>query len=129
LTDRLTLSGRIDRLDQAGGERAVIDYKTGASASIDAVEHGEAVQLPFYVLLLDAGITEAAYLKLDGSGKLDGARLSGDTLQALVKATRDRLLKIDDALLNQAPLPAWGDVEVCRWCDMEGLCRRGAWDV
>jgi hypothetical protein len=28
----------------------------------------------------------------------------------------------------ESPLPAWGDVETCNICDMEGLCRRGMWN-
>jgi ATP-dependent helicase/nuclease subunit B len=26
-----------------------------------------------------------------------------------------------------AALPAWGDTDTCRYCDMDGLCRKQAW--
>jgi ATP-dependent helicase/nuclease subunit B len=26
-------------------------------------------------------------------------------------------------------LPAWGDTGTCRYCEMDGLCRRQAWLV
>lgn len=68
--ERLTLRGRIDRidLDTAGHRARVIDYKTGRLTAIEDGEFkgGEALQLPIYLyaatsLLKDVEVVEADY--------------------------------------------------------------------
>ena len=48
-TERLALSGRVDRIDQRGGELVVVDYKTGRSACTDDEARGSPA-LAMYVL-------------------------------------------------------------------------------
>src|SRR3712207_9415689 len=48
-TERLALSGRVDRIDQRGDELVVVDYKTGRSASTDDEARGSPA-LAAYVL-------------------------------------------------------------------------------
>ncbi|RFU21896.1 PD-(D/E)XK nuclease family protein [Geodermatophilus marinus] len=48
-TERLALSGRIDRIDQRGDELVVVDYKTGRSVCTDDEARGSAA-LAAYVL-------------------------------------------------------------------------------
>lgn len=48
-TDRLALSGRIDRIDERDGEMVVVDYKTGRSGVSDDAARGSPA-LAFYVL-------------------------------------------------------------------------------
>ena len=48
-TDRLALSGRVDRIDQRGDELVVVDYKTGRSVSTDDEARGSPA-LAAYVL-------------------------------------------------------------------------------
>jgi ATP-dependent helicase/nuclease subunit B len=32
-----------------------------------------------------------------------------------------------DEITAGTPLPAWGDEDTCRYCEMDGLCRKQAW--
>ncbi|WP_455202105.1 PD-(D/E)XK nuclease family protein, partial [Kaarinaea lacus] len=48
----INIRGRIDRIDESKEQFSVIDYKTGYIPPIDDVLSGEAIQLPFYLLLL-----------------------------------------------------------------------------
>ncbi len=58
--DHVTLNGKIDRVmrKKSGGKEyvAVIDYKTGSRTfKDDDFERGEAIQLPFYLLMVEKG--------------------------------------------------------------------------
>lgn len=125
---QITLSGRIDRLDHGRDGYAIIDYKTGAVPARDPVLRGEKIQLPFYALLLEQDdIAGAAFLALDDKDVKEKTALDGEALAMLRDAIRERLLLLKRQLDAGAPLPAWGDMETCRLCDMEGLCRREMW--
>ncbi len=49
MTERMTLSGRVDRIDERGDELVVVDYKTGRSVSTDDEARGSQA-LALYVL-------------------------------------------------------------------------------
>ena len=123
-----TLKGIIDRTDAANDSIGIIDYKTGVPASQTEINTGEAVQLPFYALLLGETVTRVEYLKLNNEVRTSGL-LEDDALQDLVAAQSERLAGLYQQLQNGDPLPAWGDTKTCNYCDMDGLCRRGAWQI
>jgi ATP-dependent helicase/nuclease subunit B len=122
------LKGRIDRLDGNGNEYAVVDYKTGAVPKMDEVESGEKVQLPFYCLLTEKAlpVTEVSYLALDPVSNKQKP-LEGESLQSLATAIQQRLDTIAAEMVQGQALPAWGDHDACRYCDMNRLCRRAVW--
>ena len=125
---QITLTGRIDRLDRGRDGYAIIDYKTGAVPARDPVLRGEKIQLPFYALLLEQdNIASAAFLALEDDDVREKTGLDGEALVMLRSAIRERLLLLKRRLDAGAPLPAWGDMETCRICEMEGLCRRELW--
>lgn len=125
---QITLTGRIDRLDRGRDGYAIIDYKTGAVPARDPVLRGEKIQLPFYALLLEQdNIASAAFLALEDDAVKEKTALDGEALAMLRSAIRERLMLLKRRLDAGAPLPAWGDMETCRLCDMEGLCRREMW--
>lgn len=125
---RHKLIGRLDRLDQANHDEhyAIIDYKTGYTPKQPDVDNGEAVQLPFYALLLGEHIQRVEYLLVDKEVKAKAA-LEGDTLDTLKEQQQQRLNDIVEALHKGHKMPAWGDDKTCSYCDMQGLCRRDAW--
>ena len=49
MTERMTLSGRVDRIDERDGELVVVDYKTGRVPSTDDEARGSPA-LAAYVL-------------------------------------------------------------------------------
>lgn len=127
LPDGVGFKGRIDRIDRCGQHSAVIDYKTGATPDQQAVDSGEAVQLPCYALLSDAPVTRAEYLQFENNNVVDRVRLVDSELQALSLANGQRLGSLAEAIADQQGLPAWGDPDVCRYCEFDGICRRDCW--
>lgn len=124
----IALTGRIDRLDKGESGYGIIDYKTGAVPSLDMVLSGEKIQLPFYALLLEQEkIARMAFLALDNETAKEKAPLEGESLTMLLGAIRERLILLKRGLEAETPLPASGDLETCRLCEMEGLCRREMW--
>jgi len=128
-TDSFTLKGILDRIDKSTDGTGIIDYKTGKPPSQKDIESGEAVQLPFYALLLGEHIRQVEYLELNsGKVKTSGILQQGE-LHNLMQAHTQRLTTISAQLHDGEKLPAWGDSKICSYCDMDGLCRRGAWEV
>jgi ATP-dependent helicase/nuclease subunit B len=131
LADGRVLTGRIDRIDSGPAGTLIIDYKTGQAPDQDAVDSGEAVQLPCYALLADPPPQAVEYVLI---GKLNnrnqvvpGSRLDAAALQVLAAAVRVRLETVLAEITGGTPLPAWGDEKTCAYCDMDGLCRRQVW--
>lgn len=125
----ITLHGRLDRIDGNHDGLAIVDYKTGHIPSLEEVENGEAVQLPFYALLhgADETVAEVVYLGLDKDRIDDRIKLEQDELDVLSRATGERLTQIVSMVDEGAAMPAWGDDGVCEYCTMGGVCRRQAW--
>jgi ATP-dependent helicase/nuclease subunit B len=127
LTPGVRLQGRIDRIDQGVSGWGIIDYKTGSTPAQDAIDSGEAVQLPCYALLAAGPVTAAEYLRLDPRGLRQRIGLQGAQLQALAAQTGTRLIELVTAMRQGAPLPAWGSPEVCERCELSGVCRHQSW--
>jgi ATP-dependent helicase/nuclease subunit B len=125
----IELYGRLDRVDRNdAGERALLDYKTRALASLKKkVRDEDDHQLAFYGLLDDGRLDAAHYVALE----LGADRKTGDA-PAPDFAHRQQMLKQQisttmHAVAQGAALPANGIESVCQYCDMRGLCRKGAW--
>lgn len=125
----IELYGRLDRVDENdAGERALLDYKTRPLASLkQKVRDEDDHQLAFYGLLAEGGIDAAHYVALE----LGADKKTGDAA-APEFARRQQMLKQQisttmQAVAQGAPLPANGIETVCQYCDMRGLCRKGAW--
>lgn len=126
----LVLRGRIDRVDRhEDGRVEVLDYKTRAA---DALKRGlevrgEDVQLAVYALLWRDAVERACYLSIDRDG-VQAVRGKPDLhIEPLAAAVRARLAVLFDAIAAGAPLPAQGADDVCRFCEMRGLCRKDYW--
>lgn len=120
------LYGRIDRIDRNTDETmgaSLYDYKTQSVKAIkDRLK--DDVQLPAYALM--HGRAEcAAYVALDDERIVEVAAGSEEhPLAAEAEAQGQRLIVAFDAMHAGARLPAHGVESVCRWCEMEGLCRK-----
>jgi ATP-dependent helicase/nuclease subunit B len=124
---KLTLRGRIDRVDAHEGRFAVVDYKARAVKPLkDSLSApGEDVQLAVYALLWGEAVSEALFLSID-RGEVAAVPEEGD-IQALARATRERLAAVFDSLAGGARLPAQGIAGACEYCEARGLCRKGHW--
>jgi ATP-dependent helicase/nuclease subunit B len=122
-----TIKGRLDRIDTNQNSYAIIDYKTGSTASQQRVDSGEDVQLVSYAKLLDP-VREVAYLKLDKGEVKITASLRDEQLDEIKQQSLQRLQSITQAIREGHKLHAWGDRDACRYCDMQGLCRKQIWE-
>lgn len=123
----LGIRGRLDRIDRHGEALAIVDYKTGTAARQDAVATGEDVQLALYAALTNGATARVEYLLLDSKPVKSGAQLEGEALALLSHQNRQRLEQIVADIDAGTPLPAWGDDRTCRYCVMDGICRKQAW--
>lgn len=121
-----SIKGRIDRVDRGPAGETILDYKTGSCASLEQIIAGESIQLPFYALLWQQPLHAVEYLQL-GSDGVRQICLDEDALQSTVVANQQRLSSLDTQLRSATPLPAWGDDDVCRYCEMQGVCRKQSW--
>ncbi|MHB8077898.1 MAG: RecB family exonuclease, partial [Candidatus Krumholzibacteriia bacterium] len=146
-TARIGLTGWIDRVDlaAAGGQAAVIDYKTGPAPNLGAVRAGDEPQLTLYAVAVETGavaglapagltVTEAGYYVFDrdtaglsprldltgGEGRaplLAGARrILEDTLHAADRGRAFPLLQGFRDGSRRGNLP-------CSFCPFRGICR------
>ena len=124
----IKLQGRIDRIDEnETGERAVLDYKTkNVQALRDKLKQGEDHQLAFYGLLSDAPVSAAHFVALepmkDKTGDAEAARY--DEWQQMLE---QQIVFNMRAITQGVCLPANGIESICQYCDVRGLCRKGAW--
>ncbi|MEE9597169.1 MAG: PD-(D/E)XK nuclease family protein [Acidiferrobacterales bacterium] len=126
-TTDVMLKARIDRLDQSDQGQAIVDYKTGRVPDMVTVISGENIQLPFYALTLEHAVTQALFLELSPTKVLDRVRIDSADLDMVITRVKDRLLALQTALEKTAALPAWGDDQICAYCDVQGLCRKEMW--
>ena len=119
---KITLHGRLDRIDQRGDALQVIDYKTSTRKSLEKKRDapGENIQLPFYAYLCNAA---AAYLPIN-EASITPLQLDGETD---IEAIMLRLPMLLEGLAKGGGLAAHGVDAVCKYCEVRGVCRKGMW--
>jgi ATP-dependent helicase/nuclease subunit B len=124
----IVLHGRIDRIDEnAGGERSVLDYKsTNQNALREKLKQGEDQQLPFYGLLSNVPLIAASYVPLEAS-KDRIKEVEAPDYERWQQMLAIRIADSMQGIADGAALPATGPESVCQYCDVRGLCRKGAW--
>lgn len=132
-TERLALSGRVDRIDRRGDELVVVDYKTGRGVCTDDEARGSPA-LAAYVLgvrrtlrrpctrvelhHLPSG-TVAAFEHTERS-LANHVRRAEDIAEDITRATAAR----DDGADPDAAFPAVPGRQ-CGWCDFRPSCPTG----
>jgi ATP-dependent helicase/nuclease subunit B len=119
------LRGRIDRTDVKERDKRVLDYKTQGDQVLrnKLKEPGEDVQLACYAYAEDA--SEAAFVSIE-DGKVKTVTPPHDVAQ-LAQLNSERLVQLMESIHAGAGLPANGIDEVCGYCEMRGVCRKGEW--
>jgi ATP-dependent helicase/nuclease subunit B len=125
---QIMLHGCVDRIDEnEAGERAVLDYKTRSTQALrDKLKEGEDHQLAFYGLLSDLPVTAGHLVALELTKDKTGDAAAADygEWQRLLEA---QIVANIGAIVQGAALPASGIERVCVYCEVRGLCRKGAW--
>ena len=132
-TERLALSGRVDRIDQRGDELVIVDYKTGRSVSTDDDARGSPA-LAAYVLgarrTLRRPCTRVELHHLP-SGTVAAFEHTEKSLANHVRRAEDVAVDIGAAT---AAMEAGEDPDVafpavpgrqCSWCDFRPSCPTG----
>jgi ATP-dependent helicase/nuclease subunit B len=137
----LRLNVRMDRVDEVGGGKLLIDYKTGAASPKDwLTERPDAPQLPLYAILSDADQLKGVAFGLVRAG--EGRELKGyASEEGLLPG---KLTKMKEAATFDAQVERWrevlvalaeefyaGDAKVhpknypktCEYCGQRILCR------
>lgn len=124
----IILYGRVDRIDEnASGERAVLDYKAkNLQALRDKLKEGEDHQLPFYGMLSGLSVAAGHYVALDVIKDKTGD-VSAPNYMEWQQALENQLLATMRAISQGAALHATGIEQVCVYCEVRGICRKGSW--
>lgn len=128
IDDTTELHGRLDLIEKNAAGLAIIDYKSGHSPNQQTVNDGENVQLTSYALLME-NVKQVAFLKLDKKKTTFSAQVSDAELETLTAMNLTRLQNLSRDLQAGQGLPAWGDSNTCKLCDMAGICRRQIWQA
>jgi ATP-dependent helicase/nuclease subunit B len=122
------LHGRIDRIDANGeGEVAVLDYKTSSVTALrKKIDASEDHQLPFYGLLSAAPTASASYISLEPQ-KDKIASIAAPDYARWQRLLQQQIGNAMQAISEGAGLRASGVESVCQYCDVRGMCRKGAW--
>ena len=128
----ILLQGRVDRIDcNAEEELAVLDYKTSNLPALKKrLTENEDHQLAFYGLLLSSDSAPApsgaSYVALEPTrDRIDTVTV--DDFPATTALLQRQLVDTMQAIAQGATLRASGIASVCQYCDVRGLCRKGAW--
>jgi RecB family exonuclease len=127
-TDRLAVSGRIDRLDRRGDELVVVDYKTGRHVLTTDDARGS-LALALYAMAAARTLRrECVKVELHHlpSGEVVVWEHTPETLER-------HLRRAEDIALDAAAAQARGDAEafppapgpMCAWCDYSAHCPEG----
>ena len=125
---RVTLVGRIDRLDRsASGASLILDYKTESpDVTRKRVKQPlEDTQMAFYAALHAKDEDAGAYLSFherEGCKTIAQTNLLG-ARDALVQGIHEDMERI----AGGAVLPALGEGSTCDFCKVRGLCRKDFW--
>jgi ATP-dependent helicase/nuclease subunit B len=121
----IRLHGRIDRIDTNNQQRMIIDYKTiDPSRLRKGLKQIEDHQLAFYGLMMEITDVPARYVAFD---KTKVVEIEAKPYAEWCAALKEQIqIHISD-MANDVPLPANGVGKACDWCEMRGLCRKGAW--
>lgn len=121
----LRLHGRIDRIDKNNDQQMIIDYKTiDPSRLRKGLNEMEDHQLAFYGLMMELTAVPACYVALDKTKVIAiEAKPYAEWCTELEKKIKTNIVE----MAEDVPLPANGVGKTCEWCEMRGLCRKGAW--
>ena len=119
------LRGRIDRMDVKERDKLVLDYKTQRDQYLrdKLKDAGEDVQLACYAYAQEAN--KAAFVSIE-SGKVKTVAPKDDISQ-LAHLNTERLVHVMSRIRAGAGLPANGIDQVCMYCEVRGVCRKGMW--
>ncbi len=132
--ETLHLRGTFDRVDRAGDEFVLMDYKTGTTKiSKQEVREGRHLQLPIYIFAAEQmgyPVADAFFLHI-GDGKASRALPSAERAELLEHARAHISNYVALARRGEfAVKPTRQNDQVCAaYCEFAALCRVGRWSA
>lgn len=132
-TERLAVSGRVDRIDERDGELVIVDYKTGRSR-LDSDDARGSLALALYALAAERTLHQRCRrveLHHLPTGEIAAFEHTDDSLQRHVlraEQTADDIVAARDTVEGGAdPAEVFEPVPgpSCSWCDFRRLCPEG----
>ena len=122
-------SGRIDRIDLAGEQARIVDYKTSIAVRPKDIKEGRSLQLAVYALALDehlmkgAHCTEAYFLQVGRDRRLEAlAREKGHWLER-EQIARDKVAESVVGIRAGRFPPTPSGQNPCAYCPARRVCR------
>ena len=118
--------GRVDRVDERDARRMVVDYKSQSPNVLKkllslAREH---IQLISYISIQSESHRGAMYLSLDKKSVSEVGLDVGD-IDYFVSEHMNRLANLFSDVEEGVALPANGDSNACKYCDVRSACQKG----
>ncbi|HEX8080375.1 MAG TPA: PD-(D/E)XK nuclease family protein [Jatrophihabitans sp.] len=132
-TDRLAISGRVDRIDERDGELVIVDYKTGRSR-LDADDARGSLALALYAVAAERTLhqrcrrVELHHLPTGEVAAFEHTEESlGQHLNRAGETATDILAATDTVAGGADPDEVFAPVPgpSCGWCDFRRLCPEG----
>jgi ATP-dependent helicase/DNAse subunit B len=123
-------AGRIDRIDRSSGGARIIDYKSGALATVSDIREGRSLQLPVYALALEefllpgVACREAQFQQVGREKSVEALQRDKSpekwpALEALVRETVAACV----AGIRDGKFPPTPATDVCAYCAARRVCR------
>lgn len=126
VAQHVTISGRIDRIDERGDELVIVDYKTGRRVPTDD-DARVSRALAIYAVVTQRSLKRPTYLvQLHHvpSGVIAEHRHTDESLSRQLSRVDAIGRDIQRALAGDAELPP-APGPLCGWCDYQQLCPAG----
>jgi putative RecB family exonuclease len=132
-TDRLAVSGRVDRIDERDGELVIVDYKTGRSR-LDSDDARESQALALYAVATEQTLHQRCRrveLHHLPTGEVAAFEHSDQSLNLHLERAGQRATDIMTAIDTVAggadPEQVFGPAPgpSCSWCDFRRVCPEG----
>ena len=127
----LQICGIVDRVDVAGGEFSVVDYKLSSSATAREMQEGEDWQVALYLLAFhrlhpvapSPKLGRYAVLRDPGSGGEIAFAGEGERFEEFAGRLEEQVFQVAGRLLQGDVTPnPWKESE-CQACSLQSVCR------
>lgn len=130
----VTVAATLDRVEEDGDGKIIIDFKTGTPPAWSRVAAGIKPQLALEAWLLGADVTGVEYWHLRGYGSkpLEVRRADGSTLRDMLAPVAEGMAQLVEAYPEGSAFAAVPDMQggglqatgQCEYCELAGVCRR-----
>ena len=124
----IMLRGRIDRLDENDGKKAIVDYKTKVRVTGGEFAVGEEPQLPLYAAIRGDYEADLILCQPVAKGKAAPNLTAAGKIRCSPRKVAARLRAVLRQISRGVSMPANGATGDCKKCPARRVCRREHWE-